>query len=230
MNDNVKSSNLTSILKQFYKPILMVMGIVFVACFARYFHGLDLFLRDQNLLKSGTQGQVIFLFIAISMCAIGFPRQVVCLTAGVVYGFWLGFLYATIATIVGAVITYSWALWLGKDWGAKYLSHAKLKKVSRFIRDNPFSAVLMCRLMPVGSSVVLNTTAGIMGVGWLPFLGATVLGSMPQTIVFVLLGGGVRIGHTGQIILSAVLFTLSAGLGIFLMKRSFSKKNDLLLP
>ncbi|MDI2112824.1 TVP38/TMEM64 family protein [Commensalibacter nepenthis] len=230
MNNNVKSSNLTSILKQFYKPCLMVLGIILVAFFARYFHGLDLFLKDHRLLKSGIQGQIIFLLIAILMCAVGFPRQVVCLTAGVVYGFWLGFLYATIATIVGAVITYSWALWLGKDWGAKYLAHSKLKKISHFIRSNPFSAVLMCRLMPVGSSVVLNTTAGVVGVGYLPFLAATILGSMPQTIVFVLLGGGVRIGHTGQIILSAVLFTLSAGLGIFLMKRSFSKKNDLLSP
>lgn len=230
MNNNTKSTNQISILKQFYKPLLMVLGIVLVAFFARYFHGLDVFMSDHHLLKRGAQGQIIFLLVAISMCAIGFPRQVVCLTAGVVYGFWLGFLYATIATIVGAVITYSWALWLGKDWGEKYLAHSKLKKISRFIRENPFNAVLMCRLMPVGSSVVLNTTAGVVGIGWLPFLGATVLGSMPQTIVFVLLGGGVRIGHTGQIILSAVLFIASAALGVFLMKRSFSKKNDLLMP
>ncbi|WP_050798390.1 TVP38/TMEM64 family protein [Commensalibacter intestini] len=226
----MNSSSLASVFKQFYKPLLMVLGIVLVAFLARYFHGLDLFLSDHHLLKRGIEGQAIFLLVAILMCAIGFPRQVVCLTAGVVYGFWLGFLYATIATIVGAVITYSWALWLGKDWGKKYLAHSKLKKINRFIQDNPFNAVLMCRLMPIGSSVVLNTTAGVVGIGWLPFLGATFLGSMPQTIVFVLLGGGVRIGHTGQIILSAVLFVMSAGLGIFLMKRSFSKKNDLLLP
>lgn len=222
-------SSLASVFKQFYKPLLMVLGIVLVAFLARYFHGLDLFLSDHHLLKRGIKGQVIFLLVAILMCAIGFPRQVVCLTAGVVYGFWLGFLYATIATIVGAVITYSWALWLGQDWGKKYLAHSKLKKINRFIQENPFNAVLMCRLMPIGSSVVLNTTAGVVGIGWLPFLGATFLGSMPQTIVFVLLGSGVRIGHTGQIILSAVLFVMSAGLGIFLMKRSFSKKNDLLL-
>lgn len=230
MDSQPESIKQSSLVKQFYKPILMIVGIVLVAFFARYFHGLDLFLSDHHMLQKGAKGQIIFLLVAILMCAIGFPRQVVCLTAGVVYGFWLGFLYATIATIIGAIITYSWALWLGKDWGAKYLAHSKLQKISRFIRENPFNAVLMCRLMPVGSSVVLNTTAGVVGIQWLPFLGATFLGSMPQTIVFVLLGSGVRIGHTGQIILSAVLFIASAGLGIFLMKRSFSKKNDLLIP
>lgn len=229
MDSQPESIKQSSLIKQFYKPVLMVVGIVIVAFFARYFHGLDLFLSDHHMLQTGAKGQIIFLLVAILMCAIGFPRQVVCLTAGVVYGFWLGFLYATIATIIGAVTTYSWALWLGKDWGAKYLAHSKLKKISRFIRENPFNAVLMCRLMPVGSSVVLNTTAGVVGIQWLPFLGATFLGSMPQTIVFVLLGGGVRIGHTGQIILSAILFIVSAGLGMFLMKRSFSKKNDLLI-
>ncbi|MDI2091365.1 TVP38/TMEM64 family protein [Commensalibacter oyaizuii] len=225
-----KSPTKISLLQQFYKPLLMVGGIIIVAWLARYFHGVDIFLNDHHLLRRGLQGRLLFLLIAILMCSVGFPRQVVCLTAGVVYGFVWGCLYAIIATVVGAFITYTWALWLGRDWAKKYLAHKKLQKIDRFIRANPFHAVLICRLMPVGSSVLLNTTAGVVGIRLLPFITATFLGSTPQTIVFVLLGGGVRIGHTGQIILSAVLFFLSAGLGIFLMKRTLGKKNDLLLP
>lgn len=220
----INVSEQTTSLGQFFKPVCMVFGIVAVFLLARYFHGFDLFLNNHTLLRRGVKGPVIFLLIAIIMCMIGFPRQVVCLTAGVVYGFWFGILYATIATVMGAVLAYNWAKWLGRDWGEKYLSHSKLKKIQRFIRTNPFHTILICRLMPIGSSVLLNTTAGIIGIPFLSFVGATFLGSFPQTIVFVLLGGGIRIGHTGQIIVSLVLFLISIGIGIVLMRRNFNKK------
>lgn len=209
------------------KPLLMVFGIVLIFLLARYFHGFDLFLNNHTLLRHGVKGPLIFLGIAILMCTIGFPRQVVCLTAGVVYGFWFGILYAAVATILGAVLAYFWARWLGREWGKKYLAHQKLKKIHQFIQTNPFHTVLICRLMPVGSSVLLNTTAGIVGIPLLPFLTATFLGSSPQTIVFVLLGGGIRIGHTGQIMVSLILLLVSIGIGVILMKRSFGKKDTL---
>ena len=84
--------------------------------------------------------------------------------------------------------------------------------------------------MPVGSSVLLNTMAGIVGISVMPFICATFLGSFPQTVVFVLLGGGIRIGHFGQITLSLLLLAVSILAGLILMKRSFNKKDDLLLP
>lgn len=208
----------------------MILGIVIVLLLARYFHGFDLLLNDHNLLRQGVKGPLIFLSIAILMCMVGFPRQIVCLTAGVVYGFWFGIFYATIATVIGAILAYNWARWLGQEWGKKYLSHAKLKKIHHFIQTNPFHTILICRLMPVGSSVLLNTMAGIVGISITPFIGATFLGSFPQTVVFVLLGGGIRIGHFGQIFISIFLLILSVSIGLFLMKRSFTKKDDLLLP
>lgn len=228
-----RNKNLTqykTLIGQVIKPLCMVFGIVIVLLLARYFHGFDLFLNDHTLLRRGIKGPLIFLSIAIIMCMVGFPRQLVCLTAGVVYGFWLGIFYATIATVIGALLAYNWARWLGHEWGKKYLSHAKLKKIHHFIQTNPFHTVLICRLMPVGSSVLLNTMAGIVGIPVMPFICATFLGSFPQTVVFVLLGGGIRIGHFGQITLSLLLLAVSILAGLILMKRSFNKKDDLLLP
>lgn len=228
-----RNKNLTqykTLIGQVIKPLCMVFGIVIVLLLARYFHGFDLFLNDHTLLRRGIKGSLIFLSIAIIMCMVGFPRQLVCLTAGVVYGFWLGIFYATIATVIGALLAYNWARWLGREWGKKYLSHAKLKKIHHFIQTNPFHTVLICRLMPVGSSVLLNTMAGIVGISVMPFICATFLGSFPQTVVFVLLGGGIRIGHFGQITLSLLLLAVSILAGLILMKRSFNKKDDLLLP
>ncbi len=230
MKKNINLIQYKMFIGQIIKPVCMVLGIVIVLLLARYFHGFDLFLNNHTLLRRGIKGPLIFLSIAIIMCTIGFPRQIVCLTAGIVYGFWFGIFYATIATVVGAIIAYNWARWLGHEWGKKYLFTSRLRKIHHFIQINPFHTVLICRLMPIGSSVLLNTMAGIVGISILPFLCATFLGSFPQTVVFVLLGGGLRIGYASQIIISLLLLVISITVGLFLMKRSFNKKNDLLLP
>lgn len=214
-----------SFCQQFYKPFLMVLGILILVLVTRYFHIIDVFLNDKTLLRHGLQGKVVFLIIAIIMCAVGFPRQIVCFTAGIVYGFLIGTVLATIATICGALLAFGWALWLGHQWAQKYLEHAKLRWISNFIRQHPFSSVLTCRLMPVGSSLLVNMAAGVVGIHFWPFIMATFLGSLPQTLVFVLLGGGVRIGHTDQIIFSLILLALSAGLGAFLMRKTITNKN-----
>ncbi|CAK7193101.1 hypothetical protein COMNV_01314 [Commensalibacter sp. Nvir] len=205
----------------------MVLGILLVIGLVHYFHGMDLVINKRNVFQHDVKGQFLFLSLIIILCTVGFPRQVVCFTSGVLYGFEMGILYAVVATVLGAIFAYLWALWLGGEWAKKYLAHKKIKKLDKFIRENPFSSVLMFRLMPVGSSLLLNVTCGIIGIRFTSFVAAAFLGSTPQTIVFVLLGSGVRIGHMGQISLSLILFLASAFLGLWLMKSSFARKSDL---
>jgi uncharacterized membrane protein YdjX (TVP38/TMEM64 family) len=52
------------------------------------------------------------------------------------------------------------------------------------------------------------------------FFLASVLGYLPQTLVFGLLGSGVQVSHTTQIALGIALFIASAALGVVLMQRS----------
>ena len=70
---------------------------------------------------------------------------------------------------------------------------------------------------------MLNLLAGVSGAGFVPFMLATLLGSLPQTVVFVLLGGGARIGHGWQVGLAAVLFAGSGALGLWLARRMASR-------
>ncbi len=53
-----------------------------------------------------------------------------------------------------------------------------------------------------------------------PFLAATLIGYVPQTIVFALAGSGVHVDHTSQVALGALLFLVSAVLGFVLLKVS----------
>ena len=86
---------------------------------------------------------------------------------------------------------------------------ARAQRFDAFIHDHPFSMTLLIRLLPVGSNVLTNLAAGISRVRAVPFLAASFVGYLPQTVVFALVGSGVDVAQTMKIGLAVVLFLLS---------------------
>lgn len=154
---------------------------------------------------------------------VGFPRQLVCLTAGVVYGFGWVFFYATIATVIGALLAYNWARWLGHEWG-KISFPCKTKKNSSFYSNKPFS---YRSYLPFDACGFFRSVEYHGWYSWYfryAFYLCDFSGKLSTNGCFVLLGGGIRIGHFGQITLSLLLLAVSILAGLILMKRSFNKK------
>ena len=52
-----------------------------------------------------------------------------------------------------------------------------------------------------------------------PFLAASALGYVPQTVVFALLGKGVRVDGAWQLALAVALFAVSVVIGLALLRR-----------
>ena len=83
-------------------------------------------------------------------------------------------------------------------------------------------AVATRRVTPLALGLVAATFAlaatptGLMA--FAPFLAASLLGYVPQTLVFALLGSGVRVSEFAQLALGAALFLASMTLGFFLMR------------
>ncbi|WP_259650082.1 TVP38/TMEM64 family protein [Gluconacetobacter diazotrophicus] len=200
------------------RPALMVAACVAAGLVLRFAPGLHGVMADTALLRGGAWGRVVFLLAGSVICAVGLPRQLVCFAAGVAYGPLDGIVLATLATLAGAVTGFAWARGVGRAALRRRLS-GRLARLDGFVSAHPFTAILTLRLLPVGSALMLNLLAGVSGAGLRPFLLATLAGSLPQTVVFVLLGSGARIGHGWQVALAAVLFAGSAALGLWLMRR-----------
>jgi uncharacterized membrane protein YdjX (TVP38/TMEM64 family) len=58
------------------------------------------------------------------------------------------------------------------------------------------------------------------GIAALPFVAASALGYLPQTLIFALLGKGVRVDGVWQLTLAAVLLAASVAIGFWLLKRN----------
>ncbi len=107
---------------------------------------------------------------------------------------------------------------MARAWAARRI-RGRLARLDRQLSRHPFGATLTLRLLPVGSNLLLNLVAGVSAVAMSPFLLASAVGYVPQTLVFALLGGGVRVDRGAQMVLAGALFVLASALGLWLMRR-----------
>ena len=159
-----------------------------------------------------------FVLVGAAACAIGVPRQLVAYAGGLGYGTWAGAALVLVAEIIGLCRDFAWARLIARDWAARRIG-GRLARLDRQLGRHPFGATLTIRLIPVGSNLLLNLMAGVSAVPAWPFLAASAIGFVPQTVVFAMLGGGVRVDRSLQLIVAGVLFVAASVLGVWLMRR-----------
>ena len=212
------------------RPALLLCALLALGLPLRRLPGAeDGLLPAVAVLRHGVSGPLLFLLAGSLMCAVGMPRQAVCFAGGIAYGLPEGIALSSLATLCGCLLGLGWARLAGRDWARRRLDRRPggwLSRLDRLAAARPFGAVLTLRLLPVGSSLALNLAAGVLGTPVLPFAAATLLGSLPQTVVFTLLGHGARIGHDLQLVIAVLLFLLSGIVGLALLRRLPPKRSD----
>ena len=206
MNEALRSG------RMLWKPALLAVGLLMAGLALQGGWG-------RSVLDAPAQaGPGLFMLAAIAACAFGVPRQAVAYAAGLGYGVWAGCALALAAQVSGCAADFLWARLVAREWAVRR-TRGRLARLDRQISRHPFSATLTLRLLPVGSNLLLNLLAGVSAVAAGPFLLASAAGYVPQTLVFALLGSGVRVGRTEQLVLAAALFLLSGLLGAWLLRR-----------
>jgi uncharacterized membrane protein YdjX (TVP38/TMEM64 family) len=207
------------------KPYLR--GLILIATFvaigylvqATGLHGLfDEAWVDSRIRGQGITGELLYLAMGAALTAIGFPRQAVCFLAGYAFGFALGLPLALLASLGGCILAFYYARLLGRSVVLARFP-ARIKRIDDFLHENPLSMTLLLRLLPVGSNLIANLAAGVSGVRALPFFAGSVLGYVPQTVIFVLLGSGIRLDPAWTTGVSVALFVASSALGVYLFRR-----------
>lgn len=204
------------------KGLLMLVSLAALGLAARALdlaHAFDEQWVDTVVRGHGATGWLLLAGAGSLIIALGLPRQLVAFLAGYAYGFLGGTALGTLAVAVGCALCFWYARFFGRGFVSRRFGN-RVRKVDEFLRRNPFHTTLVIRLLPVGSNLVTNLAAGVSAVGATPFLAATTLGSIPQTMVFALLGSGIQVGMGWRVALSVVLFAVSSALGIHIYRRN----------
>ena len=173
--------------------------------------------------ENGFYGPLIFIPGGALLTAIGFPRIAFSAISGFVFGFTVGSLFGLAGTITGCIITFYYAKLLGRGFIEKRIPQ-RLRKFEELLKEHSFSMTLMVRLFPIGNNMLTNLLAGVSSIKPVPYFLGSLIGYIPQTLIFALIGSGVRKEIWLRGSLSILLFALSLLIMFFLTKRILNQK------
>ncbi|MCL7426400.1 TVP38/TMEM64 family protein [Streptomyces sp. YS415] len=137
---------------------------------------------------SGAAATVVFA-VAYGLCTVAFvPRPLLNLAAGALFGSQLGLGAAVAGTVLGAGLAFGLGRLLGQEALRPLLRGRWLKAADGQLSRHGFRSMLAVRLFPGVPFWAANYCAAVSRMGYVPFLLATALGSIPNTAAYVVAG------------------------------------------
>ncbi|MFF0162607.1 TVP38/TMEM64 family protein [Streptomyces sp. NPDC005263] len=154
-----------------------------------------LLFEPQRLLADGWPPQLggaaaaLVFAVAYGLCTVAFvPRPLLNLAAGALFGSQFGIASALAGTVLGAGISFGLGRILGQDALRPLLRGRWLKAADGQLSRHGFRSMLAARLFPGVPFWAANYCAAVSRMGYVPFLVATGLGSIPNTAAYVVAG------------------------------------------
>lgn len=215
-------------MKRFYKAVFIVL-ILLVLMFAAQ-QGMFEHLTDGNwvarfIADRGGLALLVLLVVGALFTAVGGPRQVIAFVFGFALGGFYGGIFSTLAALLGCAFAFYVARFtirssLQRRYGKR------LQKFETLIIHQTWLKVLMIRLLPVGSNLLTNLCAGATHVPAGGFMLGSVIGYLPQMLIFSFAGAGIGLSDHNQLGISIGLFILSSLIGAYLYRSSLRKQVD----
>ena len=125
----------------------------------------------------------IALIVAYAIgCVFAVPASVFIITAGVVWGWKFGALYAMTGGMIGATVSYFVGRFLGEGILQKFGRAGKI--VESQVKTAGFKTMLIVRLIPGPPFAIWNYGAGVANVRFRDYFFGTLLGTLPAHVIF----------------------------------------------
>jgi uncharacterized membrane protein YdjX (TVP38/TMEM64 family) len=153
---------------------------------------------------------ILYILLYATACVVVLPASIFVVTAGFIWGWLMGGIYALIGSTLGATISFFVARFIGEGLLDRF---GKLGRVvAKQVDHADFRTLLIARNIPGVPFAVLNYGAGVAGVEFRLYFLATVIGIAPSHFVFTycadaLFNGSMSEGAAlGRLALVCVLF------------------------
>ena len=144
---------------------------------------------QQWLAQWGGWAWLAFAVAGIGLVSIGFPRILLSVVGGAMFGVVLGTLWSQVAMTAAILAPFLYSRQLGRDLVARRMGR-RLQRFDELLGKHGFMVVLLIRLCPVGNNFLTNYLAGVTAIPLGTFLAASFVGYLPQSLIFALLGSG----------------------------------------
>jgi uncharacterized membrane protein YdjX (TVP38/TMEM64 family) len=120
------------------------------------------------------------------------PTTFIALLSGYFLG-WYAVVPVVLSYLAASWIGYHTAQWLDKGRMLDYLTQKeKVRKVVENLKDNEFNIIVLSRLSPILPFAITNVLFSLAGANLRPYLGASLIGMLPRTLLTLLVGSQAR--------------------------------------
>ncbi len=218
MPNNLKTAVLllASIALLFFIPTVRetFMGLISL------FQSLDIEAIKAYILSFGLLAPLVsFALMVFQAILAPLPAFLITFANAALFGWVYGALLSWSSAMVGALLCFYIAKFLGREVVEKLTSKIALKSVDAFFEKHGVYAILIARLLPFISFDIVSYAAGLTRMSLRSFLIATGLGQLPATLIYSYAGemltGGARTFVYGLLIL------FSVSILVYLIKRVY---------
>lgn len=147
---------------------------------------------------------IIVAAMVVQMFMFIIPSFLLMVVTILAYGPWLGSGIILLAIFTASTIGYGVGVNFGTPVIDRLLGEKTNNKISGFLEDYGFWAVIVTRLSPFLSNDAISIIAGMLRMGYWRFIGSTMLGILPLTAAIAILGENREEMKTGLIWLGVV--------------------------
>lgn len=164
----------------------------------------------QDALRHHPAAPILFLLLHILASLLFFPRSVMAMLAGLVFGIWWGGILAAAGSVIGASTGFLIARYLTDGFvpaDMKVQGGTRWGDSLRRIEQGGWRAIAMLRLIPVLPHSGVNYALGLTRVRLGAYAFGSLMGQLPMTIAFVQFGAAgdhAIAGKPGWIVPTAV--------------------------
>jgi len=179
-----------------------------------------------HVANAGAWGPIVLLVFAASSSVIPFPSAGISVIAGALFGPVLGAILAVVGLNMAAAISF----WISRFLGRHFVSENErswVKQYDNLLSEQGFITVLGLRLLLLPFDFI-GYAAGLTRMPFRQFMAASIIGSLPATVSFVVLGESLASPRTWG--LFAILFCLSLLIAFFVRRSRWGKKLILVEP
>lgn len=162
------------------RPLVPALVVLAAACV--WASGNDLASLDYWLDSTGPLGPLGFIVSGVVMMSLFLPKTAVSVTAGVLFGTWVGGLLLIVTAVLAALLNFA----IGRRFLRESLNRRLLRRPNRWLvaardaaEDAGFGFHLLARMTPLPTTIV-SYSMGAFGARWRPFLAAAFVGALPQ--------------------------------------------------
>lgn len=143
---------------------------------------------SRQIRSYGPLAPLVVVFGVAVLVAVGFPRLLFCIIAGMALGFWWGLLWAQLGTLLGNYAMFLAVRAGGRDWAERWV--VKRGGVHAILQRRGALGVILARQVPL-PGLVVNLGCALLPIRHVDFLVGTIIGQLPQAVPCTLIGAGV---------------------------------------